>query len=344
MLLFDLIDALERKERGDTGLASPSASTMPPVVPPLPFSPAAAGIVPIANTPPIVPWPPGMQPPFGSAPMPWPGVPTPQRSAPTLMDLLYRNVPPMMPRSGTLPWPAIPLSTAALPGANEEPGTAASEEPNPDAMELVPGAETPSTEEEPIEPSVAPQLAQAPKQRQSAPPQRPNQRMPNQKKGAAAPSTQPKGPEAGTIAPQVISIPQEDGSFEIRTGGTRSWRNNNPTNMKFNAKEDALKIGAVGIDEDGHAIFSSEEAGRKAGLANLSNSKYRARTLDNAIKKFAPKHENNTAAYQRFVRTQTGLPGSTKIGSLTPQQMQRLYDVIVRFEGWKEGTTTIDRR
>ena len=114
--------------------------------------------------------------------------------------------------------------------------------------------------------------------------------------------------------------------------------------MKFNIKEDAFKVGAVGIDQDGHAIFSSEAAGRKAGLANFSSSRYRARTLDKAIEKFAPKRENDTAAYQRFVRAQTGLPGSTKIGSLTPQQMQRLYDVIVRFEGWKEGATAIDRR
>lgn len=62
------------------------------------------------------------------------------------------------------------------------------------------------------------------------------------------------------------------------------------------------------------------------------------------MERFAPPHENDTSAYQRFVRNQTGLPGSTKIDSLTPQQMQRLYDVIVRYEGWKKGDTSIDRR
>jgi hypothetical protein len=146
---------------------------------------------------------------------------------------------------------------------------------------------------------------------------------------------------AATAAPKLIEITYDDDTIEIRSGGTASWRNNNPTNLEYG--EFSRRNGAIGSDGR-FAIFPSEEIGKRAALANLSRPEYQANTINKVIEKWAPPGENDTAAYQRFVRDQTGLSGDTRLSSLTQPQLERLYEVIKRFEGWKVGHTAHGRR
>jgi hypothetical protein len=301
MLLFDLIDALGRKER-DGAAPGSSPSVVPPAMP-RPFAPGTAAIMPMP-APPAAPWPPTMQPPFGAGPAPWPGMPIPRRPAATLIDLLYRHGPPMLPRAGALPWPAIPLSMAAASTGDEAPVGAG----EPTADRAQDPVEAPMTGDAPIEPEEPPQLAQAPNQG-------PTSAAPNQQRKPAQPGLQPAARVARTIRRGAIEIPQDDGSFEIRKGGTRSWRNNNPGNIAYG--KTAIANGALGKDEYGTAIFPTEEVGRRAALATLQSPTYQAFTLDQAIAEWAPSHENDTARYQRFVQSQTGLAGDTRLNTLT---------------------------
>lgn len=126
-----------------------------------------------------------------------------------------------------------------------------------------------------------------------------------------------------------------DGSRDIRDGGTVSWRANNPGNIKYDRF--AREHGAIGRSGP-FAIFPSEEDGRLALDALLHRSDYQASTLDGMIENYAPKNENNTAAYQRYVRRSLGVPGTTRLRDLTSSQMNELTRRIIIFEGWKVGT------
>ena len=82
------------------------------------------------------------------------------------------------------------------------------------------------------------------------------------------------------------TLEMDDGSVVEREGGSVSWRNNNPGNLKFayagsadrtdhavrtreQALADAQKRyrGVVGLDQWGNAVFESYEAGRAAKMA-----------------------------------------------------------------------------
>lgn len=231
----------------------------------------------------------------------------------------------MAPSLGeALTTPAITVS-AAMPAVDGRPSPDSTDESAPYPLEeAAPIAQEPATEDEPVEPEEPSQLAQAPKRR-------PKSDLPH----SPQPRPEPPAPMARTIRRGAVEIPQDDGSFELRTGGTRSWRNNNPGNIAYG--KIAIANGAVGRDEYGTAIFPTEETGRRAALATLQSPVYQAFTLDQAIAKWAPEHENDTARYQRFVQSQAGLPGDAQLNTLTQPQLELVYEAIKRFEGWRAG-------
>jgi len=148
------------------------------------------------------------------------------------------------------------------------------------------------------------------------------------------PYLKPTPEAARTTGPKTVAIPQDDGSYEIRRGGTLTWRNNNPGALKYKRDQTAREDGAVGIDDEGFAIFPSYETGKAAALTSLRK---KTGTLDEAIKAWAPKSENDTPRYQRFIQSQTGLSGDTRLDTLTQPQLELVYNAIKRYEGWKAG-------
>ena len=131
-----------------------------------------------------------------------------------------------------------------------------------------------------------------------------------------------------------------DGSTDTRSGGSRSWRNNNPGNM-IQADGDGSIGSAGGSEKHPFAVFPSEKAGTDAAVANLRTSKYQALTIADAIKTWAPSADGNDPVhYANTIATWTGIAATTKISSLTETQLGSVVGAIQRFEGWTPGTVT----
>ncbi len=135
-----------------------------------------------------------------------------------------------------------------------------------------------------------------------------------------------------------VIIEYGDGSMEVRTGGTRAWRNNNPGNLENSAF--SIRHGSLG-EAGGFAIFASEQTGKDALVNLLKGGSYKNLTIAKTIERFAPPIENDTQHYQKLLRGFTGLDGSTIMNSLNDQQFNSVVNAIIRVEGWREGDVTL---
>ncbi|MDW7790099.1 hypothetical protein R4E92_06770 [Morganella morganii] len=151
----------------------------------------------------------------------------------------------------------------------------------------------------------------------------------------------------------------------IREGGSRAWRNNNPSNMIWG--DAAKRLGAIGHDEKRHghvmAIFPDRETGDKAREYMLFESGwgkqlatkgdygaglgYRDKTVSQALTSHSPPEAgNDTAAYIRDALEALG--GQNKrMGDLTQNERRILLDIIDKKEGQGAGveyTTNAPKR
>lgn len=93
--------------------------------------------------------------------------------------------------------------------------------------------------------------------------------------------------------------------------GSRSFRNNNPGNLRVQGDE--------GVDKDGFGKFSSYELGRSALEKDLAAKlvKYPTYTILQIMERYAPSSDgNNTQAYAQVVATALGVDVNTKLASL----------------------------
>jgi RHS repeat-associated protein len=147
----------------------------------------------------------------------------------------------------------------------------------------------------------------------------------------------PPTPVSAVADGATVVITYSDGSVEVRSGGTRAWRNNNPGNIT--AGKFANKHGAIG-SAGGFAVFPGEQVGADAQVSLLRTSKYSSLSIDGVVERYAPPSENPTATYQKYVAGQVGVPGSTQISTLNNAQMNSLTMAMRRFEGWAPGDIT----
>jgi hypothetical protein len=181
---------------------------------------------------------------------------------------------------------------------------------------------------------------------------------------------------AGAVAPigRLLSAKgtarvyeRADGSTEMRDGGTVSWRNNNPGNLKFGyagsadktvntkrSKADALAAAkkaygneVVDLDQWGNAIFSSESAGR-AAQAQLLTSKHGNKTIEEMLPKYAISDYSgkaNVQAYASSIYKSADAKGidlrGKKIGDMSSQELGVLLDGMRKVEGYKVGVTRV---
>lgn len=147
---------------------------------------------------------------------------------------------------------------------------------------------------------------------------------------------EPTGPTAVGNPDGSVTITYPDGSTETRIGGTRAWRNNNPGNVRMGSSRSVVRATAIG-EAGGFAVFPDYATGRATLGDLLSQDFYQNLTVNDAITRFAPPVENNTAAYQGFVSRSVGVPGTRLMSSLSSQQFQNTLNTIQRMEGWREG-------
>lgn len=137
------------------------------------------------------------------------------------------------------------------------------------------------------------------------------------------------------------TVQYADGSVERRTG-TRNWRNNNPGNIEFG--DFARRYGAIGSDGR-FAVFPTYEAGRAAKEALLFEGRsYRSLTIEQAMMRYAPPSENNTASYINSIVQAVGVPASTPLQTLTPEQRRAMLSVMERIEGFRVGRVDVLQR
>ena len=131
-------------------------------------------------------------------------------------------------------------------------------------------------------------------------------------------------------------ITKNDGSEIKRTGGSKSWRNNNPGNIR--GGNFAKSHGAIGIDSTGYAVFPTKSVGEaaRADLLFGENSKYKNLTVSKAIERYAPPSENPTRAYQDAILKAldyTDIP----LKDLSEDKKEKMLAVMEKFEGYKVG-------
>jgi len=159
--------------------------------------------------------------------------------------------------------------------------------------------------------------------------------------GAAGATLAAKGVASGKFLNAGIftKIPLPDGSVESREGGTISWRNNNPGNLRNGSI--AKENGSIG-ESGGFAVFPTLEAGEKARYNLLFNSNlYKNLSVRQAISKYAPPSENNTENYIKQVTTAIGVPDSTPVASLNESQKQAWLKASEKVEGFTPGRVAI---
>ncbi len=185
--------------------------------------------------------------------------------------------------------------------------------------------------------SIGPQLmTETQEEQQQA--QQQQQQQPQQQQHQA--QQQQVVPVSARAEANNVIITYSDGRQEVRTGGSRSWRNNNPGNLI--PGDFANRQGAIG-QAGGIAVFPNEAVGQRAQVALLLSPRYRDVTLDQAIARWAPPPRNPTAAYQAYVRNATGISGQTRINTLNDNQINSVANAIRTFEGWRTGTVIYRR-
>lgn len=128
-----------------------------------------------------------------------------------------------------------------------------------------------------------------------------------------------------------------DGSV-TRQEGARNWRNNNPGNIEYGPF--AKRMGAIATDGR-FAVFPDYETGRKAKASLIFEGKsYRDLSLKDAISRYAPPSENDTATYQRTVLASVG-GANRKMADYSPAERSAILDAMQRVEGFKTGTVSV---
>jgi len=121
----------------------------------------------------------------------------------------------------------------------------------------------------------------------------------------------------------------------IKVGGHRNWRNNNPGNIKAGSFTNSH--GAIG-DDGTFAVFNSMDDGYKAQGELLQSGSYKNLSMHDAIYRWAPPSENDSAGYVRYVAEKTGIDPNKKMSDLTPTERDKMVRAMAEREGIKNGS------
>lgn len=146
----------------------------------------------------------------------------------------------------------------------------------------------------------------------------------------------PRFIKAESGAKNSVIYTDETGKNFVFSGGTRTWKNQNPGNLVSGSI--SKRHGQIGV-AGGFAVFPDREAGHRALLDCLQTT-YGNKDLEQMIRQFAPSSENDTRRYLSFLRKKTGVNDNRKIKDFSADEFESLWKAIEAMEGWKEGTIT----
>jgi hypothetical protein len=150
--------------------------------------------------------------------------------------------------------------------------------------------------------------------------------------------TAPQRPSAWTPDNgQTVFVRRPGEGVEMRTGGSRAWRDNNPGNL-YETK--SAEIGHYFVPSSPHpqrhAIFDSPEA----GAASRERFVFRdlgAMSLGDMVKRYASGPKDDPEQYLANIIAQTRLDPTVSPNSLNEQQRAALMAAIGKNEGWTPG-------
>jgi uncharacterized protein (TIGR02594 family) len=163
---------------------------------------------------------------------------------------------------------------------------------------------------------------------------------PNMDGPQPAPTGQPgRFVQARKIAAKTILYVDAQGRQLAKEGGSRSWRNNNPGNIRKG--NFATISGAIG-DDGAFAIFPVHKLGFDAIVSLLRSNSYVNLTLKDAVFRYAPPNENHSDQYLAFLVRETGISGNTVLSTLAVADVRKIAKFIQVVEGWQVGTERSD--
>jgi hypothetical protein len=112
-------------------------------------------------------------------------------------------------------------------------------------------------------------------------------------------------------------------NFEGWYPGSRSYRNNNPGNLRWSDPDTIPWAGAIGLDDANHVVFESYDSGmaalkRQLSLA-FSNQSSVYSTADTLYSFFSKYAEGNQAAYAESVAAALGVDPNSTLANLVGQ-------------------------
>jgi hypothetical protein len=133
-----------------------------------------------------------------------------------------------------------------------------------------------------------------------------------------------------------------DNHLMIKSGGSWTWRNNNPGNLRKGKY--SKSNGCIGFS-GGFAVFPTLGDGLKAQIDLLKNG-YKNSSIQGMVKAYAPpKDKNKTAKYLKFVLGKLRVKNpKTMIRDLSKKQFDALIKAIQQFEGWETGKVNLPFR
>ena len=138
---------------------------------------------------------------------------------------------------------------------------------------------------------------------------------------------------------RIVIYKTTDGKKYVKEGGTRTWRNNNPGNLKYSKWKNAKRDGAIGRDKDGFGIFPDIKTGTEAQYKLLKKWQKKNLTLEQVIYKYAPPKENKTKDYLSYLMRKLDIDRADSIQELNERRIRELMRWIKEYEGWKIGKT-----
>jgi len=156
----------------------------------------------------------------------------------------------------------------------------------------------------------------------------------------------------------------DDGRVIERSGGSVSWRNNNPGNLKFEfdgsadktvrttrTRDEALAAaqgryrGIVGLDQWGNAVFETYEAGRDAKVQLLTR-RHGEKDVEAMLRGYSVADysgKTNYAEQAAFIYGEGDRQGfdlrNKRLNTMSRDELEAVADGIKGFEGWREGMT-----
>jgi len=125
-----------------------------------------------------------------------------------------------------------------------------------------------------------------------------------------------------------------------REGGSVSWRNNNPGNIKFGpfAEQYGATKGAAASDGGNWAVFPDEQTGIQAQKDLLTSPNYKDLSLDKALLRWSNNGYDSKSLIETIGYTPTWQ--GKKTSQMSDAELNDLVEAMRKREGWKEGKIT----